>query len=208
LHDIIEKLHHATVCAHHVSPRHKVAGETMELVITLEDFRRLSLATQKELIGARVGGDRGDDAALGLEDYFCEPDSSSQNVSVSPGKRVFPLSPAQATELLSNLADKSQQTLRLFAVRGRVSIDDLVGDDRPYTDMNDLKRSFVGAVNRRLRTVVGNRSAVLFTSDRDRQKIRVLPAAAFALRQAMSIPDPEDLINDDAAFSDGALDEE
>ena len=62
--------------------------------------------------------------------------------------------------------------------------------------------------NRRLRTVVGNRSVVLFSSDRDRQKIRVLPAAASALRQAMGIPELEgfDAYND--AVLEGAIDEE
>lgn len=169
----------------------------MELVITSEDFRRLSPATQKELLAVLMGGDGDGDVMFGLEDYDSMPASVSQGSSASTGKRVFPINPAQATELLSNLAEKSQQTLRLFAVGERVSVDDLVGDERPYKDMNDLKRSFVGAVNRRLRTVVGNRSAVLFSSDRDRQKIRVMPAAASALRQAMGIAEPEsnDTIN-------------
>ncbi|MBK9161149.1 MAG: hypothetical protein IPM27_06250 [Nitrosomonadales bacterium] len=180
----------------------------MELVITSEDFRRLSPATQKELLAVLMGGDGDGDAMLGLDDYDSMPASGSQVGSASTGKRVFPINPAQATELLSNLAEKSQQTLRLFAVGERVAVDDLVGEDRPYKDMNDLKRSFVGAVNRRLRTVVGNRSAVLFSSDRDRQKIRVLPTAASALRQAMGIPEPEGIDSYDGADFDGALDEE
>jgi hypothetical protein len=180
----------------------------MELVITSEDFRRLSPATQKELLAVLMGGDGDGDVMLGLDDYDSMPASGSQTGSASTGKRVFPINPAQATELLSNLAEKSQQTLRLFAVGERVAVDDLVGEDRPYKDMNDLKRSFVGAVNRRLRTVVGNRSAVLFSSDRDRQKIRVLPTAASALRQAMGIPEPEGIDSYDGADFDGALDEE
>jgi hypothetical protein len=180
----------------------------MELVITSEDFRRLSPATQKELLAVLMGGDGDGDVMLGLDDYDSMPASGSQAGSASTGKRVFPINPAQATELLSNLAEKSQQTLRLFAVGERVAVDDLVGEDRPYKDMNDLKRSFVGAVNRRLRTVVGNRSAVLFSSDRDRQKIRVLPTAASALRQAMGIPEPEGIDSYDGADFDGALDEE
>jgi hypothetical protein len=69
----------------------------------------------------------------------------------------------------------------------RVDIDDLVGAGKPYKDMNDLKRSFVGAVNRRLRTVVGNRGAVLFSSDRDKKRIRVLPMTAAALQHVMGI---------------------
>lgn len=163
----------------------------MDLVISSEDFRRLSPATQKELLAVLMGGDSDGDAMFGMDDYDSASASSTQGGSANAGKRVFPINPAQASELLSNLAEKSQQTLRLFAEGERVSVDDLVGEGRPYKDMNDLKRSFVGAVNRRLRTVVGNRSAVLFSSDRDRQKIRVMPAAASALRQAMGIIEPE-----------------
>jgi hypothetical protein len=180
----------------------------MELVITSEDFRRLSPATQKELLAVLMGGDGDGDAMFGFDDNDSMPASGSQGSGTSTGKRVFPINPTQATELLSNLAEKSQQTLRLFAVGERVAVDDLVGEGRPYKDMNDLKRSFVGAVNRRLRTVVGNRSAVLFSSDRDRQKIRVLPAAASALRQAMGIPEAEGIDSYDGADFDGALDEE
>ncbi len=178
----------------------------MELVITSEDFRRLSPATQKELLSVLMGSDVDGDALFGLDDYESMSASGTLVGSASTGKRVFPINPAQATELLSNLAEKSQQTLRLFAEGERVSIDDLVGEGRPYKDMNDLKRSFVGAVNRRLRTVVGNRSAVLFSSDRDRQKIRVLPTAASALRQAMEIPEPQGLNSFDGADFDGAFD--
>jgi|GEM_PF-1729941 len=179
----------------------------MELVITSEDFRRLSPATQKELLAVLMRGDGDGDAMFGMDDYDSMPASGSQGGNASAGKRVFPINPAQAAELLSNLAEKSQQTLRLFAVGERVSVDDLVGEGRPYKDMNDLKRSFVGAVNRRLRTVVGNRSAVLFSSDRDRQKIRVIPAAASALRQAMGIPEPEEIDAYDGADFDGTVDE-
>lgn len=180
----------------------------MDLVISSEDFRRLSPATQKELLAVLMGGDSDGDAMFGMDDYDAVPASSTQGGSANAGKRVFPINPGQASELLSNLAEKSQQTLRLFAEGERVSVDDLVGEGRPYKDLNDLKRSFVGAVNRRLRTVVGNRSAVLFSSDRDRQKIRVLPMTASALRQVMGIPEPEELDTYDGAEFDGALDEE
>lgn len=180
----------------------------MELVITSEDFRRLSPATQKELLALLTGSDAESDAMFGVDDYDAISASVALAASSSAEKRVFPINPTQATELLSNLAEKSQQTLRLFAEGGPVSVDNLVGEGCSYKDMNDLKRSFVGAVNRRLRTVVGNRSVVLFSSDRDRQKIRVLPAAASALRQAMGIPEPEgfDVYND--AVLEGAIDEE
>lgn len=180
----------------------------MDLVISSEDFRRLSPATQRELLAVLTGGDSDGDAMFGMDDYDSASANTTQGGSPNAGKRVFPINPAQASELLSNLAEKSQQTLRLFAEGERVSVDDLVGEGRPYKDLNDLKRSFVGAVNRRLRTVVGNRSAVLFSSDRDRQKIRVLPMTASALRQVMGIPEPEALDTYDGAEFDGALDEE
>jgi hypothetical protein len=170
----------------------------MDLVISHGDFQRLSTATQQELLAMLTGvqrgvpnadGDAGTDvgpfAEVPIASYDAEPGSAES------AKRVIGISAEQAGELLANLADKSQQTLRLFAVAERVGIDELVGDERPYRDMNDLKRSFVGAVNRRLRTVVGNRSVVLFSSDRDRRRIRILPHTAGALRQAMGIPDPD-----------------
>ena len=180
----------------------------MELVITSEDFRRLSPATQKELLALLAGSDAESDAMFGVDDYDAMSASVALAASSSAEKRVFTINPTQAIELLSNLAEKSQQTLRLFAEGGPVSVDDLVGEGRSYKDMNDLKRSFVGAVNRRLRTVVGNRSVVLFSSDRDRQKIRVLPSAASALRQAMGIPEPEGFDAYAGSYFEGVLDEE
>ena len=78
-------------------------------------------------------------------------------------------------------------SLKSFATNSLTTTDDLIGEGQPYKDMNDLKRSFVGAVNRRLRTVVGHRGAVLFSSDRDKKRIRVLPLTASALRHVMGI---------------------
>lgn len=170
----------------------------MDLVISHGDFQHLSQATQQELLAILTGAERGEpsverDEVIEVGPFAEVPLASydSDTGSPEPAKRVIGISAEQAGELLANLADKSQQTLRLFAVAERVGIDELVGDERPYRDMNDLKRSFVGAVNRRLRTVVGNRAVVLFSSDRDRRRIRVLPSAAAALRQAMGIPDPD-----------------
>lgn len=170
----------------------------MDLVISHGDFQRLSAATQQELLAMLTGVERGLPNAEGDEGTDVGPLAEIPVTAYDgmPGysesaKRVIGISAEQAGELLANLADRSQQTLRLFAVAERVGIDELVGDDCPYRDMNDLKRSFVGAVNRRLRTVVGNRSVVLFSSDRDRRRIRILSLTAAALRQAMGIPDPD-----------------
>ena len=43
-----------------------------------------------------------------------------------------------------------------------MSLESLIGEGNPYETFNDLKRSFAGAVNRRLRTVTKIRTAVLF----------------------------------------------
>lgn len=155
----------------------------MQLHITSEEFRRLTPATQRELLSLLTGDDSAEDY-LGAEDY--EPPSNASNTG-NGDRRVVGITVEQTKELLSNLADKSQQTLRLFAQSERVEIDALVGEDMPYKDMNDLKRSFVGAVNRRLRTVLGDRGVVLFSSDRDRKRIRVLPVTASALRYVLGI---------------------
>ncbi len=171
----------------------------MDLVISQNDFQHLPPSVQQALLAVLTGVESGLSstaehdqfvetgplADVPLEAYEREADNSDST------KRVIGISAEQAGELLANLADKSQQTLRLFAVAERVGIDELVGDDRPYRDMNDLKRSFVGAVNRRLRTVLGNRAVVLFSSDRGRRRIRLHPHSAAALRQAMGIPETD-----------------
>ena len=155
----------------------------MQLHITSEEFRLLSPSTQRELLALLTGEDYEDEQA-GAEDFEVSASTSSD---ADGAKQVISINREQTTELLANLAEKSQQTLRLFALAERVDIDDLVGAGKPYKDMNDLKRSFVGAVNRRLRTVVGNRGAVLFSSDRDKKRIRVLPMTAAALQHVMGI---------------------
>lgn len=181
----------------------------MQVVITAESFRKLSPATQNEILSLLLG--RPEEVAnTGMaHDLDAWHGQGAPDAGDNAKRRVSSISTAQATDLLSNLADKSQQTLRLFAERERVTVEELVGDGRPYKDMNDLKRSFVGAVNRRLRTVVGDRSVVLFSSDRNRKRIRVLPGTAFALRQAMGIQDLSDEDEDFDGFDlDGPLSDE
>lgn len=172
----------------------------MMLTITKEDFTRLSSACQRELL-ALLGyreGEESDDSneSIPYEDgYFPLPDElhsvlqQSEEAGVpSAGKRVIDITPDQAKELISNISDKSIETLRRFASGGPVQIDDLCGDDRPYSNLSDLKRSFVGAVNRRLRTVTGNRQAVLFLTVKDEgtdagKLIAVRPLTAASLSQ-------------------------
>ncbi len=172
------------------------------IVLSPADFQKLSPGCQQEILGllTRIGGSELEGGADEPFASYGNPPSYVSTSTVAAGiqetgndsdKRVVNITAEQARELIANISEKSQKTLRLFAAAERVGLDELVGGDGPYRDMNDLKRSFVGAVNRRLRTVVGNRSAVLFGSDRDRRRIRVLPLAAAALRHAMGIPEPD-----------------
>lgn len=101
----------------------------MQLHITSEEFRRLTPATQRELLMLLTGDD-------GAEDYLGTEDFEPPSAASGSGRRVVGITVEQTKELLSNLADKSQQTLRLFAQSERVAIDALVGEDMPYRDMN------------------------------------------------------------------------
>ena len=179
----------------------------MQLTITSDEFRMLSPATQRELLCLLTGEDTADDYS-GAEEF----DLPSNPSETDNTKQVISITKEQTVELLANIAVKSQQTLRMFAQAERVEIDDLIGDGKPYKDMNDLKRSFVGAVNRRLRTVVGHRGAVLFSSDRDKKRIRVLPMTASALRYVLGI-EPIDVLRNQgsdvpSAWSEADLDRE
>ena len=78
------------------------------------------------------------------------------------GKRVIGISPSDAKAIIANISERSLKTLTLFADGNPIELDQLVGPDRPYENLTDLKRSFVGAVTRRLRTVTKNRQAALF----------------------------------------------
>ena len=160
----------------------------MQIHITSDEFRRLSPATQRELLSLLIGDD-GTEEDVGAEDFDALMGGHSEHDNA---RQVININKEQTVELLANLAERSQQTLRMFALAERVEIVDLVGEGKPYKDMNDLKRSFVGAVNRRLRTVVGHRGAVLFSSDRDKKRIRVLPMTASALKHVMGIEAPLD----------------
>ena len=153
----------------------------MMILITPQDWARLSEDARAEilaLMGSRnelppslvdtqgLGG-------LGLdldehEKLFSEApsptypvttlDSSSRN----KGKVVIEIDETQVKEMILNLSEKSIGVLKLFSDGSPVSIAQLIGKDKPYSDYTELKRSFVGPVNRRLRTVTKNRSAVLF----------------------------------------------
>ena len=175
----------------------------MQVVISAESFRKLSPATQNEILSLLLGLSEELPNTKIVQDFDALHVQEVLDADDSIKRRVLAISTPQAMDLLSNLAEKSQQSLRMFAERERVNVDELVGEGRPYKDMNELKRSFVGAVNRRLRTVVGDRSVVLFSSDRNRKRIRVLPSTASALRRAMGI---QDLVEEEECFDDFELD--
>jgi len=81
------------------------------------------------------------------------------------GKNVIDIDLDQAKSLIANLSDKSIETLHLFTQNEAIQVSSLVGDGMAYKDYIELKRSFVGPVNRRLRTVTGNKTAVLFLKE-------------------------------------------
>jgi len=81
------------------------------------------------------------------------------------GKNVIDIDIDQAQALIANLSDKSIETLHLFTQKEAIQVKSLVGDGMAYKDYIELKRSFVGPVNRRLRTVTGNKTAVLFLKE-------------------------------------------
>lgn len=104
----------------------------------------------------------------------------------TPEKVVVDITVEQARALVANLAEKSISTLRFFGGNGAVSLEELIGENSPYVNFTELKRSFVGAVNRRLRTVTGNRTAVLFKKT-NRNELGGAPGIAVRPRTAMSL---------------------
>ena len=174
----------------------------MMLTISTEDFANLSISCQRELmvlLGFIVESDYADgdesipyeflpEQISGEEQY--SPTSESRDMP-STAKQVIDITESEARDLVANISGRSIETLRFFATGEPVALDDLIGKAREYTTMLDLKRSFVGAVNRRLRTVTGNRRAVLFltvssNSSDQTAKIAVRPETAAALKMVMN----------------------
>lgn len=167
----------------------------MMLMLTTEDFRQLSSGCQTELLALFKGHEGTVDSWEPSEDpsvagfYFEQP--HQPNLSDALGtKRVVDVDVDKARQLVANISAKSLDTLKLFATGDPLSLSALLGDNAPYQDIAELKRSFIGAVNRRLRTVTGNRQAVLFGADAGQERIHVRPRTAASLRQAMHLPEP------------------
>jgi len=179
------------------------------ILLTPQDWSLLSEETKTEIIGLMsnrhqenspidfLHTDCGSSPLINIEEdenrfsvppeydtWFEEPISSNQGKK----KVVLEIDEVQASELISNLSDKSIQTLKLFTEDTPVSIDTLIGKDSPYNNFVELKRSFVGPVNRRLRTVSKNKSAVLFLKaggEDENIQIAVKSGTQRALRKAL-----------------------
>ena len=186
----------------------------MMLTITPDDFRKLSESCQRELL-CLLGymddnefSESGDDnelipyedncLRLPDESYSFRSRSVSQEAPIG-AKRVIDITPEQAKDLIANISDKSIETLSRFATGEPIALDDLFGESRPYSNLSDLKRSFVGGVNRRLRTVTGNRRAVLFLtvksdSAQSGSQIAVRAVTAASLSRALGLPGDEQAV--------------
>lgn len=169
----------------------------MYLVLTRQDLARLSpelraelkmLAFEKfeggneERVSEEMGMAVSHDPGI---DWDYAPPWPEPSEKSGDNKRVIDIATDEAVALLGNLSAKSVETLKRFASGEGIPFDSLVGPENSYKDLSDLKRSFVGAVNRRLRTVTGNRSAVLFRKIEgdDGVSIAVRPVTAASLTQ-------------------------
>jgi hypothetical protein len=172
----------------------------MHLVLTQEDLAKLSPECRAELqlllfghtsvdsdIYSPDGIDTVEMRAHEIERDFL-PAWLDDFEKSGAAKTVVDLDEMEARALVANLSAKSVETLRLFASGDSVALDALVGEGKAYANLSDLKRSFVGAVNRRLRTVTRNRSAVLFRKVEGSTGIgiAVRPRTATSLQQALS----------------------
>ena len=173
----------------------------MMLTIAPEDFAKLSVSCQRELIGLlgfNVGTNYVDSdesmpfefspEQISGEEYY--QSTIEDYEAISSAKQVIDITVEDAKDLIANISEKSIETLRRFTASEPVSLDDLIGEGLPYSSLADLKRSFVGAVNRRLRTVTGNRRAVLFLTvsmegSEPVTRIAVRPQTAAALNKAI-----------------------
>ena len=179
----------------------------MQLVIYSDDFRKLSSNCQRELIAllardakpASIEGGPFDlsDPEDGVPGSYLRPPQrpTTEDVPEEKQKLVVDINVEEARDLVANISEKSVQTLKRFALGEPIALTELVGPTRPYRDQVDLKRSFVGAVNRRLRTVrekiKKSRMAFLFAGVRgDEARIKITSKSAAALRRVLEIREP------------------
>lgn len=171
----------------------------MMIILNEHDVRRLSPEFQLEL--QRLFFEKASEPQAQPEDLFmfdAPPEEYSTEQSegldadAKDGKRVIDISVEDAKALIANISAKSLQTLELFAAGNPIALDKLIGPEQPYENLTDLKRSFIGAVTRRLRTVTRNKQAALFLQttsapDNAATAIAIRPISAVALRVAMNL---------------------
>lgn len=160
----------------------------MMFVLSAQDIQKLSPESRAEIMKL-LAGDFGLPSQIFAGEFQLDGRTESEEV-INDEKQVLSLTVEEAGDLLANISERSRQTLLHFASGKPVPLDALVGPDKPYKNYVELKRSFVGAVNRRLRTVSSNRHAALFTSDREQTLIKVKPQTAKSLRRVFAISDP------------------
>ena len=185
------------------------------MLITLDarDFRRLSAACQQELLALLALNDAespaGEDhAPLAEEDWARHLSDAAgrerpvvglginSHLPVRPvgdqtrKKEILQISVEQARQLVANVNDRNKATLNMLAAKQRVPLNTLVGPGAAYSDNTQLNRSLVGAVNRKLRAVTGNRNATLFACDVAKSRIGLSAVSSAALRQALDVAEP------------------
>ena len=169
----------------------------MMLTLSSNDMHRLSPACRAELMAvfmSPLSNELDDDGRLPseiLDGQVGDESATPTADDVLEEKRVVDLSVDEARDLLANIKDRSAEILKRFATGKPVALATLIGPSGEYRDYSELKRSFVGAVNRRLRTVSGTRNAALFSSDRDKTRIKITQKTAQSLRVVFAMPEPQ-----------------
>lgn len=135
----------------------------VSLVISEEDFARLSPDTRRELLSffgmeERTSGEGGAKPA---------PQATGQNAGQAwdpDGDTPYPLNPREAKELIRGLSPTSRAILKTFCQHsdgkvGRASLEELI-EVSGHRDPQRLMKAIPG-ITRRLRTVTNNREAWL-----------------------------------------------
>jgi hypothetical protein len=175
----------------------------MMIIITPQDLAKMSPELREELKRILF---EAEPPALSNEDYSFQeipleehdylfsaplhepPSIHEADNPLNKKKEVIGINEVQAADLIANLSNKSITTLKLFTIDDPVGVSDLIGSGKPYSTYVELKRSFVGPVNRRLRTVTRNRNAVLFlkvVGDNEDGQISVKPVTVNALQSVL-----------------------
>jgi len=162
----------------------------MKIILTEADLSRMSRKLRDNLLQFIATPIKYDDNLYlydtnpedldGIMPEFHFPEEVLKKESKAKSKNVIDINTEQAKSLIANLSDKSIETLHLFTQNEPIQVSSLVGDEKAYKDYIELKRSFVGPVNRRLRTVTGNKTAVLFLKENE-EEMAVKEATAISL---------------------------